>query len=59
MTLSVVTRMCASKSTTFWRSSRSKPVMTEMTRMRTVTPKVTPKTETRVMMEMKVRFGLR
>ena len=41
-----------------WRSSRSNPVMTAMTRMRTVTPKVTPRTEIRVMMERKVRFGL-
>ena len=42
ITSSVLTRMCASKSITFCCSSRSNPVMTEMTRMSTVTPSVTP-----------------
>jgi hypothetical protein len=51
--------MCASKSITFCRSSRSNPVMTEITRISTVTPSVTPSTDTSVMMERKVRFGLR
>ena len=51
--------MCASKSITFCRSSRSNPVMTEMTRMRTVTPSITPTMEIRVMIETNVRFGFR
>src|SRR5438105_4119445 len=45
---SELTRMCASNSITFWRSSRSNPVMTEITRMRTVTPSVTPRIEINV-----------
>ena len=49
----------ASKSMIFCRSSRSKPVITEITRMSTVTPSVTPMIEIKVMMERKVRFGLR
>ena len=59
ITSSVLTRMCASKSITFRCSSRSNPVMTEMTRISTVTPSVTPMTEINVMMERNVRFGLR
>src|SRR5437773_133189 len=56
---SVLTRICASKSITFWRSSRSKPVITEITRIRTVTPSITPNTEISVMMERNVRFGFK
>src|SRR5207249_5799977 len=56
---SVVTRMCASKSITFCRNSRSNPVMTEITRISTVTPSITPNTEINVMMERNVRFGLK
>ena len=56
---SVVTRMCASKSITFWRSSRSNPVITEITRISTVTPSITPRTEINVMMERNVRFGFK
>jgi len=52
-------KICASKSITFCRSSRSNPVMTEMTRMRTVTPSITPIIEMMVMIETKVRFGFR
>ncbi len=33
--------------------------MTEMTRISTVTPSVTPSTEIKVMMERKVRFGFK
>src|ERR1700720_731437 len=58
-TSSVVTRMCASKSITFCLSSRSNPVMTEITRIKTVTPSITPSTEIKVMIERKVRFGFK
>src|SRR5437773_3160224 len=51
--------MCASKSITFWRSSRSNPVITEITRISTVTPSITPSTEINVMIERKVRFGFK
>ena len=51
--------MCASKSITFWRSSRSNPVITEITRISTVTPSITPNTEINVMMERNVRFGFK
>ena len=51
--------MCASNSITFWRSSRSNPVMTEITRMRTVTPSVTPRIEINVMIDRNVRFGFK
>lgn len=33
--------------------------MTEMTRISTITPRVTPRTEMTVMTDTKVRFGLR
>ena len=56
---SELTRMCASNSITFWRSSRSNPVMTEITRMRTVTPSVTPRIEINVMIDRNVRFGFK
>src|SRR5207247_9912217 len=56
---SLITRMCASKSITFWRSSRSNPVITEITRISTVTPSITPNTEINVMMERNVRFGFK
>src|SRR3979409_2018775 len=58
-TSSELTRMCASQSTTFWRSSRSNPVMTEIATMSTVTPSITPTIEISVMIETKVRFGFR
>ena len=58
-TSSELTRMCASKSITFWRSSRSNPVITEMTRINTVTPSITPSTEISVMIERNVRFGFK
>src|SRR5262249_9867641 len=58
-TSSEVTRMCASKSMTFWRSSRSNPVMTAITRISTVTPSITPMTEINVMIERNVRFGFK
>src|SRR5262245_935852 len=51
--------MCASKSMTFWRSSRSNPVMTAITRISTVTPSMTPMTEINVMIERNVRFGFK
>ena len=51
--------MCASKSITFWRSSRSKPVITEITRISTVTPSITPMTEINVMIDRNVRFGFK
>src|SRR4051812_23451629 len=51
--------MWASQSITFWRSSRSNPVITDMTTIRTVTPNITPTIEIKVMIETKVRFGLR
>src|SRR6478609_7516812 len=51
--------MCASKSMTFCRSSRSKPVMTAITRISTVTPSITPMTEIKVMIERNVRFGFK
>src|SRR6266853_6847476 len=56
---SELTRICASKSITFWRSSRSNPVITEITRINTVTPSITPRTEINVMIERNVRFGFR
>src|SRR5947207_13795654 len=51
--------MWASQSTTFCRSSRSNPVMTEITTISTVTPSMTPTIEIKVMIETKVRFGFR
>jgi hypothetical protein len=56
---SELTRMCASNSITFWRSSRSNPVITEITRMSTVTPSVTPRIEINVMIDRNVRFGFK
>src|SRR5437016_4098035 len=58
-TSSELTRIWASKSITFWRSSRSKPVITEITRINTVTPSITPRIEISVMIERNVRFGFR
>src|SRR6266480_3584973 len=58
-TSSELTRICASKSITFWRSSRSNPVITEITRIKTVTPSITPRTEINVMIERNVRFGFK
>src|SRR5205814_191531 len=58
-TSSELTRICASKSITFWRSSRSNPVMTAITRISTVTPSITPMTEINVMIERNVRFGFK
>src|SRR6266403_136941 len=58
-TSSELTRICASKSITFWRSSRSKPVITEITRINTVTPSITPSTEISVMIDRNVRFGFK
>src|SRR6266404_1642915 len=43
----------------FWRSSRSNPVITEITRINTVTPSITPRMEISVMIERNVRFGFR
>src|SRR5262249_14556285 len=40
-------------------NSRSNPVMTEMTTIKTVIPNITPMIEISVMIEIKVRFGLR
>src|SRR2546427_3099315 len=58
-TSSELTRICASKSITFWRSSRSNPVITEITRIKTVTPSITPRTEINVMIDRNVRFGFK
>src|SRR5438552_18227196 len=58
-TSSELTRMCASKSITFWRNSRSNPVITEITRINTVTPSITPRIEISVMIERNVRFGFK
>src|SRR5580765_6139465 len=58
-TSSEVTRMCASKSMTFCRNSRSNPVMTAITRISTVTPSITPMTEINVIIERNVRFGFK
>ena len=54
-----LTSRWASKPRTLRRNSWSNPVMTEITRIRTVMPRVTPRTETSVIVERKVRFGLR
>src|SRR6202035_1771493 len=40
-------------------SSRSKPVITEITRINTVTPSITPRTEISVIIDRKVRFGFK
>ena len=50
---------CGSKPSTALRSSLSNPVMTEITRISTPMPSVTPRIEISVMIETNVRFGLR
>ena len=59
MAVSLFTSRWASKPSTLRRSSWSKPVITEMTRMSTMIPSVTPTIEMMVMAETKVRFGWR
>ena len=44
---------------TLRRNSCSNPVITEITRIKTMIPRVTPRIEIKVMIERKVRFGLR
>ena len=53
------TTRCASKPTTLRVSSRSNPVMTLMTKISTITPRVTPRMEISVIIERKVRLGFR
>jgi hypothetical protein len=40
-------------------SSRSKPVITEITMINTLIPRTTPRIEINVISEIKVRFGFR
>jgi len=51
--------MCGSNPNTTSLIFSSNPAITEMTTMSTATPRVTPSTEISVMIETKVRFGLR
>ena len=59
ITDSLLTTRWASKPITFRRSSCSNPVITEITRIRTIIPSVTPRIEMSVMIERNVRFGFR
>ena len=55
----LLTTRWASNPITFRRSSCSNPVITEITRIKTMIPSVTPRIEMRVMIERNVRLGFK